>query len=151
MRKIKIGILLAAALMLLIGCSKSMDIHKTSETILATLTFDDEMILASESVVDNLYLLPETGVEDYVVYVSGSGATANEFAIFKVKDNDAATAVKTALATRVETLTTNFENYVPDELNRINNKLILQKGDYVLFAITNANADVQDIFSNALK
>ena len=128
-----------------------MDIHKTSETILATLTFDDEMILASESVVDNLYLLPETGVEDYVVYVSGSGATANEFAIFKVKDNDAATAVKTALATRVETLTTNFENYVPDELNRINNKLILQKGDYVLFAITNANADVQDIFSNALK
>lgn len=151
MRTIKIGALILAAMLLLVGCQKSMDITKASETILATLDFDDEMILASEKVVSNLYTLPESGVEDYVVYVSGSGATANEFAIFKVKNNDAATAVKKALATRAESLVTSFENYVPDELERIKNKLILQKGDYVLFAITTANDDVQDIFNNALK
>ena len=151
MKSVKIGALLVAALMLFAGCSKSMDIGKTSETILTTVTFDDELIKAESGVVSNLYTLPATGIEDYVIYVSGSGAPANEFAIFRVKDNDAANAVKTALATRVETLINNFENYVPDELNRINNKLILQKGDYILFAVTNSNNDVQDIFNNALK
>ena len=150
MNNLRIGALCMALAMLLAGCSKSIDINKTADTILANITFDDEMIKAEASVIDNLYTLPTSGIEEYVIYVSASGATANEFAIFRVKDSSAATALTTALATRTETLKTNFENYVPDELSRINNKLILQKGDYVLFAVTNSNADIQDIFNNAL-
>ena len=150
MNKYKVSVLCLALIMLLAGCGKSVDVPKTCDTILANVVFDDEMLKAESSVIENLYSLPASGIEECVIYVSATGATANEFAIFRVKDNDAAAAVRTALVTRTETLTTNFENYVPDELSRINNKLILQKGDYVLFAITHNNNDIQDIFNNAL-
>lgn len=150
MNRLKTAALCLALVLLITGCSKSMDIEKTADTVLANVTFDDEMLKVESSVVSDLYSLPESGVEEYIIYVSASGATANEFAIFRVKDDSAATALKTALATRTGTLTANFENYVPSELNRINNKLIVQKGDYILFAVTNSNEDIQDIFNNAL-
>lgn len=152
MKNIKLGLLVIAALLFITGCSEQkLDLTKTSETIMNTIEFDDELVKLSDNVVKDQYELPETGIEEYVIYVSGTRATANEFAIFKVADENAANAVKTALATRVATQIANYENYVPGELNRINNKLIVHKGNYILFAVTNSNEDIQDIFNNALK
>lgn len=123
------------AAILLVGCSggTQTDIEpaKAAETILNGVSFRDELIEAEGDVAREWYSLDDK-VKDFAIYVSGSGATAEEIAVIKSDD------VKTAKATiekRVADLEFRFKDYMPAEMTKINNPVIVTKGDLAVLVL----------------
>jgi hypothetical protein len=118
------------------GCSgeKTMDIDAFCRDVLETVSYDDELIRLSDRVVGDYYDLSFDGLEEYAIYVSATSATANELAVMKLADAKAVEAAKAAVKARIDTQTANYENYRPDELFRLENALVTEKNNYLLFS-----------------
>lgn len=129
-----LALALAAAL-LMAGCGdKATDIvpADAAEKILSEVGFRDTLIEAEGEVAGEWYDF-DGSVTDYAVYISGSGATAEEIAVIKSSD------LKTARATvdeRVEDLIFRFESYVPGEMEKLNDPVIAEKGDIIILILS---------------
>lgn len=137
---------LAAALMLT-GCSSGGASLKqpaadSADKLVSTLSFQDTMSPINESMISTLYGIAASDVKAEKVYVS-TGATAEEVAVFEAKDTAGAAKVKAAVETRVDDLKSNFTNYVPAELQKLQNPVIVQKGNVVVFCTSNDSAAAQ--------
>lgn len=140
--------------MVLTGCgvsNKSLDMDSFSKDVLSKGSFNDELIQLPDNVVSDYYDLSFDGLEEYCVYASSSSATASEFAIFKCSGDKALNAAKTAVEERISDQITNYENYRPDEKFRLDNALVVTNGNYLLFAVSDDNATIQNLFNDALK
>lgn len=86
-----------------------------------------------------LYSLDAADIQSCIVRCS-TGATAEEMALFQAKDEAAAQRIEAAMAARVETQKTAFENYVPEEIPKLEQAKILRSGVYVAY-VTAADAE----------
>lgn len=137
------------------GCggssSKELDISAFASAAVEKVDFGDELLSVPENMLSDYYVLPKDKVSASAVYVSGTGATASELAVFKCKDADAAKAVKAAVETRIAEQTASYENYRPDEKFRLENAFVAVKGNYVVFAVSNDNAAVEKLLDSSMK
>lgn len=85
-----------------------------------------------------LYNLDVTDIQACIVRCS-TGATAEEMALFQATDEAAALRIETAMAARVETQKTAFENYVPEEIPKLEQAQILRSGVYVAYVTATDN------------
>ena len=93
MRKSAIILLACMAVLLFAGCSSTEttweNIDETAQALLQSGEFEDELTAAEESVALDYYGIDQSKVENCVFYV-GTGATAEEIAIFEATDQEAA-------------------------------------------------------------
>lgn len=118
-----------------------------ANSIMNGVSFRDTLIEAKGDVARNWYSLDDK-VGEFTVYISGSGATAEEIAVIKTSD------VKTAKATvekRVEDLKFNFENYVPAEMTKLADPVIVTRGDIVFLVICDDPSEAQTAIDNLFK
>lgn len=94
--------------------------------------------------------LKSDDIEQLSYIIAGSGVTADEVLIVKMKDGIDITGVKALFETRKESQTTLFEPYAPDEMPKIESAVIETKGQYAIFAVTSDNAKVKKIFTDAV-
>lgn len=130
------------------GCGnevKTFDPNDLANELIAEVNFDDELT-KFEGDISKLYDLPE--VEDYVVYV-GSGATAEEIAIFTLKDESDEESVREALEKRVEEQKQSFSNYVPEEVARLDKSVIQSNQKYVVLCVSDEDL-AEDIINQYL-
>lgn len=66
-------------------------------------------------------------------FYTGAGATAEEYGLFECADAESAQALVTQLEAHRDDLMTTYQNYAPDAVPRIENAVILSKGQYVIF------------------
>lgn len=142
-----------AALMLFVmaGCSKpakekAIDLNAFCEQAIKTVAYDDDMILLPESAATDFYGLPLEGLEQYVIYSSGTMATANELAVMKLSDDKAVEAAKKMVERRLEDQRANYENYNPQELFRIEKAIVTVENHVLLFSVCNDNESVKKLF-----
>jgi hypothetical protein len=132
-----------AALLLLAGCGgpKTTEIVPADAAagILEAVAFRDTLVEAEGDVAKEWYDLDEN-VSDFAIYISGSGATAEEVAV--IKTADLATAEAT-VKKRVEDLRFRFENYVPGEMTKLNDPVIVSKADIVILILADDLAAAQ--------
>ena len=79
------------------------------------------------------------------VYVSSSGGTAEEIDCFEAKDADSAKAIADTLTARVESQKKVFENYVPEEMTKLNDPVLVTNGNYVYLCLSNDNDKAKEI------
>ena len=155
------------ALALLAGCSSqeeapegsqeetpsdTLDLEALAGQLQEEVTFRDSLNRLDDALMANYYpTLDLSQVEEYVVYVSASGAPAEEIAFFRVKDAAAASAVEEALDKRVEDQTISFEDYRPDEMVKINNFVVVSGGNYVLAAAADDYEAAETFLSQQLQ
>ena len=143
------------ALLLLTSCGgdsqKTMDMTAFSESVLSSVEYDDELISLSDKVAGNYYDLEIDGLEGYVIFVSSTSATTNELAVFHCADSSALEATKSAVEARMKDQREAYENYIPDELLRLDNALVKTSGNYLLFSVSDDNETVEKLFDEALK
>lgn len=82
--------------------------------------------------------------------IAGSGITADEVIIVKMKEGVDMNTVKSQFESRKENQATLFEPYAPDEMPKINEAVIEVIGQYAIFAVTNDNAETRRIFKEAV-
>ena len=105
---------------------------EAAQTILDSVEFRDTLISVEGAAAENIYMLDDS-VTSYCIYISGSGATAEEIAVLKVSDtNKAQTNI---LDKRLEELAFRYESYVPAEMVKIQNPVIITQGDIIIMVL----------------
>ena len=112
-----------------------------------SVSFLDDMLEVKNEIAEDFYNLPE-GVVDLKVYMSSSGATAEELAIFKCESNEVADEVVNACEKRVEALKEKFEDYIPAELTKIESAVIQKRDCFVMFVCAAETAPAEESFEN---
>ena len=109
--------------------------------------FDDELVLSDSETAARLY--GTKNAVDCRLYI-GSGATAEEIAVFEFGSvSDAEEGLKAAEA-RISEQKKSYESYAPDEIKRLDNSVVKCAGKYVAVCVTNDKA-AEKIISEYLK
>lgn len=152
MKRTLVIFLAIAVVLLASACGNKTDISNASAIDVATsvksaLTFIDDMLEVKDEIVVDFYNLPE-GVTEMKVYMSSSGATSEELAIFKCTDAKTVDLVKKACEKRIEDLNEKFEDYIPNELVRIENAIIKERDGFVMFVCADSPALAEEKFED---
>lgn len=150
----RFAFLLIAVVLLFSACSengeiKNIDPQTAAETLLNEVSFRDTLLQADASSIDLNYKMDDS-VEHYAIYMSSSGATAEEIAVIKVSDKANLKNAEDILKKRVEELKFRFEDYVPGEMVKLNAPVIISKGDTAVLVIADdasaAKKAVENLF-----
>lgn len=148
MKKLLICLCVIAMILCLSACggggSKSVDLEKLAQELLDSGAFTDVMSKPAENVPAMIYGYNAADVEQCVMYY-GTGATAEEIFLVKTTGSEASERLQQLCQTRVQNQQGAFENYVPEELPKLQSAVIGTAGDYAVLVISNDSATCQSI------
>ena len=81
---------------------------------------------------------------------AGTGATAEELAVFETKDADAAAALVQKLEARNADRIESYSSYIPEEVPKLENAVILSGGRYVVLCVAEDSSAVREAAQKAL-
>ena len=108
------------------------------------ITYTDSLNTISADMIEKVYKVPATLYSDAAVYVGGV-STAEEIACFDAVDEAAATTIMEACKARIQAQITAVEGYNPDELTKLNDPVLVQKGNSVYMCLSNDNGAAKEI------
>lgn len=152
MKKAIAMILAMAACFTMAACGKEAAPSKqpaTADVVKAvadTLTFKDTMVTVDAQMISNFYRIDSDKVAEISMYTSGTRATAEEVTVIKMKDAGDIKLAESAMAERVEDQKIAYENYVPEEMTKINGALVLTQGNYALLVMADDTAPAENAF-----
>lgn len=142
--------LAAIAALLMAGCGtaepKEVDIVCAAAALREAVAFEDELSEIDAEAVAYLYAVPD-GVKS-VVYC-GSGATAEELALFDAGDDALAEEVLGLAHAHIEAQLESFKGYNPGEVDKLERAVVERFGRYVALCVssdTSAATEVGKIF-----
>ena len=122
-----------------------------ADAIYSTQTFQDTLNAIDADMLGDYYRIDAADLTDSKVYVSGSFSTAEAIAVCQASSFDAVENIKKAIDTRLEDLKLAFENYVPGEMTKINDPVLITKGTTVVLVLADDTAAVSDQVNELLK
>lgn len=133
------------------SCSSKESAQPSTASIASSIieSFDSNTMVDVTDRVESYYNFDVNVLEEYAVYVDGSGGFANEVAVLKVKDSTDLEAVNTAVDERIESQKRAFDGYNAKELKKIENNLVITKGNYILFTVVDDTVNAEKIFRDA--
>lgn len=138
MKKVKVILSICLGLSLF-GCGKEekeIDIQALSTQIMSEVTFDDQLKQMDEAMIHRIYGLKDTTKQ--VVYL-GSGATAEEVALFEFADEKAAKAGLEMIQARIDQQKEDFSTYIPEECQRLDNAVLRLEGLVVILCVSSGD------------
>ena len=111
----------------------SIDAQALANELMEKVDFVDELNQISPEMVSKLYGIDNA--EESYVYM-GSGATAEEVAVFKFADEQAAKDGLAKAEQRIASQKDSFANYIPGEVARLDNAVIKQSGEYLAVCVS---------------
>jgi len=119
------------------------DTGKIAQNIIKEIKFKDKLSEVSDALVISNYKVDKSKVCDATLYMGG-GSTAEEVAVFELVDEEYAKQVTELAQKRIDNKKKDFENYIPAEMKKLNNPVIVRKGKVVAVCIAD-NATKEQI------
>lgn len=124
----------------------TIDVNAIADRLKNEIEYKDTLNELSADMIQKLFgLAANTDYKAGKVYVGSGGATAEEIACFEANGSENAAKIKTALEKRIESQKTAFENYQPQEMDKLNSPVLICKGNYVMMCISDDNSKAQEI------
>ncbi len=145
----------AAACLLFAACGSgdqeiTVDIDALAGALNTGIAYEDPLEKLDDGMVGMLYAVDGL-VTGSVVYM-GSGATAEEIAVFACNDaNTAKNEVRPIVEEHVEDQIESFRDYVPGEVTKLEQAVIRQAGSYVVLSVSNDPDAANSILDEYLK
>lgn len=117
------------------GGAKEIDLEALAQELTAAGIFTDTMSRAADDLPARIYGLAEGDAVKTVLY-TGTGATAEEIFLAQASGPDGVKAIQSACQTRLDNQKRSFENYVPEELVKLDDAVVVTAGDYVLMVVS---------------
>ncbi len=135
-RKIAWLLALVCLLTAFTGCGgkKELEPRAFVDELLSGAKFTDSLDQLDDSIVPLLYGVDEADYTSAIVY-AGTGATAEEIAVFTARDDAAADRLLTAARTRVDDRIESFKNYGPAAAMSLENAIVEKSGKYVIVVV----------------
>lgn len=154
MKKIICFLLTSAVSFSMVACN-SNEINVKAEYVTENIinNFEDNLNMekVSEENVKLYYNIDLDKIDDYSIYIEGSGGFADEVAVFKVKDSEYKNNVKDAINARIAQRKKDFTNYNTEELAKIDDYSIEEKGNYIALIIAENSLQAEKAFNNTVK
>lgn len=154
MKRTGIALILCTILLLLLpSCAQqevTADVDALADGLKSAVTFQDELTEMNDTAFARLYAVDAADVVKKKIYVS-TGATAEEIAVFEAKDDKAAARVKEAVLQRIEDQKEGFVDYVPGEMTKLNDPVLVTKGTYIVLCLSNENDKAKTEIERHLK
>lgn len=150
-RKAAAALLAAALVFALAACGQEkepeLNIDEFGEELYAAGTFGEQLYALDESVAQGLY-----GVDAQTrCWVrAGSGATAEELAVFETEDSQAASALAEKLQARNSDRIESYSSYIPGEVPKLENAVIISGGCYVVLCVATDASAVKELAEKTL-
>lgn len=137
------------------GCGKQVaaeaDVSDVAKALYEGLTFQAEMNEIAETRLADYYpTLDASVLSGFKMYKSASGGTAEEIAVFEAKDSDSVAEVEEAVATHLEDLRLQFEDYVPAEVKKIDSAVTETSAQLVVLVVAEDSAAAQKLVDEKL-
>ncbi len=136
MKKITLTFTILILLLTLSACSQkevSINIKDLSDHLLQQVAFEDELVQINQEKVALLYNI-ENAANEYV-YV-GSGATAEEIAVFEFNNTEDAKNALQAAKNRISQQKSDYATYNPKEIQKLENAIVKNIGRYLIVCVS---------------
>lgn len=136
MKKLTVFLLAACLALPLCGCGKktALDGEALVSELLEKAQFTDSLDRLDDKTVPVLYGVDAADYTAAIVY-AGTGATAEEIAVFTCADEAAAGRVLTAVQARVNSQIEAYKNYGPADTLMLQDAVVRQSGVYVVMVV----------------
>lgn len=136
MKKIIVFIIAAALALSFFGCdkSKSYDANELADALNSGLEFGDSLEKSGTEVAYSIYAVDPELCTDAALYL-GSGATADEIAVFNCKDKESVEHVVASANNRLNYLHEGYSSYGPAEIPKIEAAKVITEGLTVIVCI----------------
>ena len=125
-----------------------IQVQALADQLLAEVSFEDQLSQVDQNTALMLYGLEESQVADFAVY-AGSGATAEEIAVFEAVDGDAAKAVQEGMQARLSSQISDYGDYRPQEVPKLESAVVKTSGNYVVLCVSADNDAAADLIEEA--
>ncbi|MBQ8869251.1 MAG: DUF4358 domain-containing protein [Oscillospiraceae bacterium] len=144
MKKLLSFALVIVSVFCLCSCNKEQGKTPATADVAAVISdsteFTELIALTDDNIVRRYYGIDLESIEEYEALVCSSGAEADEIAVFKMKDKEDVEDMLDVIRERKQELYDSFVDYVPGEINKINNAVIGSNGNYVYFIVSGDNS-----------
>lgn len=141
----------AAALLALAGCGgksggKEPAAKAVVEAVAAEVPFVDAMDFVADEQFANLYRVDLEKVADKSMY-TGTRASAEEITVIRMKDAADVQEARDAMTVRLEDQRLAFENYLPEEMAKIQGAQVYTHGAYVMLVVADDTSKAESAFN----
>ncbi len=151
-------LILSLALLLLLcalaGCGGRKPVQfepqEAAGALLDSKAFSDILSPVQPVIAAVLYGVPLENVDACSVYCS-TGATAEEIAVFRCRDEAAAAALKQTAQQRLQEQKDAYSSYAPQEIPKLDNALLRASGVYVVCVVAEDYDAVRPILDKFIK
>lgn len=141
------------ALLALTACSGdptadlSVGAAELANELLQNCSFTDSLESLDSSVLMMNYDIAEETVKSAAGY-AGTGATAQEIAVFEATDSESADSILEAAKRRIESRKEDFADYRPDEVPSLNNAIVERIGKYIVVCVSQDSERAREIVTS---
>ncbi|MEG1614656.1 MAG: DUF4358 domain-containing protein [Oscillospiraceae bacterium] len=140
MKKLISALLVLTLSLLVTACGQkviTIDSKKLTTDLLENVKYEDKLEAVDSAIIKVLYDIESDDVK--ASGFIGSGATAEEIALFEAPDESKAKDILDKAHKHIEKQKEDFKSYNPKELKKLDNAVTLQKGKYVIVCVSNGD------------
>lgn len=140
MKKVIILLFMCLFTLSLFGCvdsqseDKIYDADMTADALNAQLRFGEQLEKSTADALFSIYGI-DPSLCTKAAFYAGSGATADEIAVFNCNDKDAFDSVLTAVNSRIEYLRNGYSSYGPDQVPKIDSASVITNENTIILCI----------------
>ncbi len=124
--------------------------HKLAKALVEGVAFKDKLSEAGINSVKFLYgIEPESLLDGCVM--AGGGSTAEEIAIFEFSGKEMKKLVEKKINERIEVKRKAYESYMPQEMAKLENPVVIITGDFAVLCICDNNKEAEKIITQFIK
>ena len=114
-------------------------------------TNQDLVEVGDKKRLSNLYYINENEVEDFVSYTPRTNMDVEEVLVLKVNENKNVSEIKEKINKRLQKQGESFKNYRPEKYKVIEDAILEQEGQYLIFIVSENSSAVKKILKRNFK
>lgn len=128
----------------------NMNIQELAKELSSALIYEDNLSEIDKDSIIKKYNFNEQKIKNIVSYV-GTGATAEEILIIELLDKKDIEETKQIIETKIDERKSDFQNYLPKEVSKLENYYLISKGNYIILCISNNYDKADEIIMKYMK
>ena len=118
------------------GSAKAMNVSEVSDRLFKEITYQDDLSKVDLDTAAMFLNLSDIDIKEAAIYET-SGWTAEEIVVIEGATSEDADKAEAMLATRLEEQKTNYVDYVPEEMDKLNKAVIVKSGNFAILSVSN--------------
>lgn len=114
-------------------------------------TNQDLVEVGDKKRLSNLYYINENEVEDFVSYTPRTNMDVEEVLVLKVNENKNVSEIREKINKRLQKQGESFKNYRPEKYKVIEDAILEQEGQYLIFIVSENSSAVKKIIKRNFK